>query len=156
MSQESSSQTDAAKSPLENLPQLAVQLIRAFLLALALQFLTALAAISLLMFFAVRYGRQIFEAFTKAVGIQPAQGILAVATIGFAVGAFEFKRRYLWWYAIIETAFGVVAVFTVSKGIHPASWSLVQLVSLAGCVYIIVRGLGNFAEARRRKTRKTA
>ena len=145
------SQTDAAKSPLENLPQLAIQAACMLLLALALRFLAALAVISVLMFFAVRDGRQIFYAFTRAVGVQPAQGVLAVATIGFAVGAFEFKRRHLWWYATIETAFGVVAVFTVSKGIHPASWSLVQLVSLAGCVYVIVRGLGNFAEARRRK-----
>lgn len=153
MSEESYKQTKQSKSALEELPETIIKATGTILRIVALYFLAVSLVISVLMFLVIRYGLQVFQAFVKAVGMQPAQGILAVGTIGFAFGVFEFKRKHLWWYAIVETAFGFVSVFTVSIRIHPASWSLVQLISLAGCVYIIVRGLGNFVEARRKRGR---
>jgi hypothetical protein len=68
-----------------------------------------------------------------------------VITAGFL--AYEFKRRSLFWYGVVEVIFGVVNSFAITLTMKTVNPELAQIGTLTGCAYVIVRGLSNAQQA---------
>jgi hypothetical protein len=65
----------------------------------------------------------------------------------FGFLAFLFKRRNQFWYGMIEACFGVTSAITLAFSVLPSDMHMPQWASLAGCVYVIARGMSNVSNA---------
>jgi hypothetical protein len=82
-----------------------------------------------------------------------AESLLFATTVGLGVLLFIFKRRALKWYVVCEISVGIATALYVSNTvIHPTlrdaeSAKLISVfLAWCGSLYVIVRGLENFAK----------
>ncbi len=90
----------------------------------------------------------LFPALISAVGVTNTEFIVAAAVIALGILAFEFKRRNQMMYGLFEIAFGVASAFAVIAKMKPEVTSVSDWTALAGCVYIVARGISNASDAR--------
>jgi len=88
-----------------------------------------------------------FERATHYLGLGFTQLLIAVVIIGLGIGAYRFKRRNKKWYGIVEVIIGVLSAVVVARSLAPNGLDLAKWSTLAGCSYVIARGLGNRKEA---------
>jgi hypothetical protein len=81
------------------------------------------------------------------LGLQVTQLLIAAIIITLGIGAFWFKLRNKKWYGIVEIIFGILSAAVVARGLGPNRLDLAKWSTLAGCAYIIARGLGNRDDA---------
>lgn len=84
---------------------------------------------------------------SSIVGVYGVQFIIAVVVIVSGFLAFSFKRKYRFWYGMVEIGFGISSAITLAFSATPSEMHLSQWSSFAGCVYVIARGRNNVNDA---------
>lgn len=86
----------------------------------------------------------------KRIGIQTTQYVIAAGVIGAGVAAHSFRKAHQLLYGMMEVVFAGMASIRVSLHLQPQQIILSQWVALVGCAYVVVRGLSNVSEARKK------
>ena len=92
-------------------------------------------------------GSVVFKWLVRTFGIHLAQFAIFCGVV--AVGAFAhwFKQKNQKWYGVVEVAFGAASAGSVSFRMMPGPL-FAQWATLAGCAYVIARGLNNISQAK--------
>jgi hypothetical protein len=92
-------------------------------------------------------GSRIFVWLTRMLGLYVVQVGIFFAVVSIGVFAHWFKNKNQKWYGWVEVLFGAASSISISFRITPGQSLFAQWVALAGCVYVIARGLNNIADA---------
>ncbi len=90
-----------------------------------------------------------FEWVMQVLGLQLTQLLIAAAITAVGIGAHKFKQANKKWYGTVEVVVGFVSAVVVAKSLGPNTLDLAKWSTLAGCAYVIARGLGNRADAKK-------
>ena len=93
---------------------------------------------------------------TRILGLHGIQITLLTSVIAIGWIAHKFKMRNQLWYGVVEIFFGIGSGASVSFSMSPGRAMFAQLVTLAGCAYVVARGFNNVTEARAKLAAKTA
>jgi len=93
-------------------------------------------------------GSAAFRWLVKTFGIHLAQTAIFLGVVVVGTFAHWFKKKNQKWYGVVEVVFGVASAGSISFRMMPGPL-FTQWATLAGCVYVIARGLNNVAEAKR-------
>jgi hypothetical protein len=83
------------------------------------------------------------------LGLGNTQLLIASVIIGLGFVAFWFKLWNKKWYGNVEIAVGILSAVVVARSLGPNRLDLAKWSTLAGCAYIIARGLGNRDDAKK-------
>jgi predicted membrane channel-forming protein YqfA (hemolysin III family) len=100
--------------------------------------------------------RTLFLFLTDTLGLKVAQIIVAIVVIGLGVAAHKFKRRNQRLYGVCEIIFGSTSAIGIASGLSSTGVLFSRWAALAGCVYVVARGLNNCTEAREKAMAKLA
>lgn len=82
------------------------------------------------------------------VGVYYAQLVVASIIVTIGIGASYFKRWNQLWYGLVEMGFGASYAFATALKADPSHLIQSQWTTLAGCAYIVARGLNNAMDAK--------
>jgi len=99
------------------------------------------------MMLAVERGLDILESLLR---IRAFYKWLASLVIVLGCGAWYFKKTCQGWYGFVEVLFAFVAALSIVRDMNEKSEYFAHGASLAGCVYIVSRGLSNIEKPLKR------
>jgi hypothetical protein len=85
-----------------------------------------------------------FEWAMRTIGPTLTQLFIAAAITGIGVGAYKFKGKNRKWYGRVEVIVGFLSALAVVRSLGPDKLDLAKWSTLAGCAYVIARGLDNY------------
>ena len=91
--------------------------------------------------------RRVFSWLITKLGLELTQFLIALTVTAIGVAAFSFKRKNKKWYGNVEVIVGILSAFFVARSMGPNKFDLAKWSTLAGCAYVIARGLGNRDDA---------
>jgi hypothetical protein len=91
----------------------------------------------------------LFERVLNYLGLELTQFAIAVLIIGLGFAASWYKRKNKKWYGNIEIFVGMSSALVVARSLGPNAFDLAKWSTLAGCSYVIARGLGDHKEGMR-------
>lgn len=98
------------------------------------------------------YGiRSIFSFLIRALGLQIAQLVVAATVVFLGIAAHRFKKWNQQLYGIGEIIFGGTSAIGVASGLSSSQVLFSRWAALAGCAYVVARGLNNVSEASAKK-----
>jgi hypothetical protein len=95
-----------------------------------------------------------FEWVVHKVGLELTQLLVAAAITGIGVSAYWFKVKTKKWYGRVEVIVGFLSAVFVAGSLGPNKLDLAKWSTLAGCAYVIARGLGNYYDAKKEEIEK--
>jgi hypothetical protein len=101
-----------------------------------------------LMVLSTGYLGRLFTGLVHRLGLQLAQIVVCIGIVGIGVGAHFFKKKYQFWYGVVEVCFAVATAINIAGRLSPGQQLLSQWTALAGCAYVVARGLNNIAESK--------
>jgi hypothetical protein len=96
----------------------------------------------------VGMGSVAFRWLAKTFGIHLAQFAIFAGVVAVGTFAHWFKKKNQKWYGVVEVAFGTASAGSISFRMMPGPL-FAQWATLAGCAYVITRGLNNISDAKR-------
>jgi hypothetical protein len=107
-----------------------------------------IAALSVGMTFLEKYHPDLFASLERGIGSYASRILVSVVVILLGVGAYYFKRYSQLWYGSVEVIVGAASGISIAIGLRPNESMFSRWAALAGCVYVIARGLNNISDAR--------
>jgi len=95
-------------------------------------------------------GSLVFRWLARIFGIHVAQSAIFLVVIIVGTFAHWFKKKNQKWYGLVEVVFGAASAGSISFRMTPGPPLFTQWATLAGCAYVIARGLNNVSEAKRK------
>lgn len=93
-----------------------------------------------------------YASLERVIGVYASRIVVSIAVIALGIGAHYFKRYSQLWYGAVEVIIGAASGISIAVGLRPNESMFSRWAALAGCVYVIARGLNNISDARRIRT----
>jgi hypothetical protein len=95
--------------------------------------------------------RPLYPLMVQRLGLRPAQLVIASAVVAAGMCAYWFKRLNQRWYGIVEVLFGSISAISIASGLDPGQALFSRWAALAGCAYVVARGLNNYFESEKER-----
>jgi hypothetical protein len=94
-----------------------------------------------------------FEFLIRTFGLHQAQAIVGVLVISAGFAAHRLKRNHQQLYGFVEVCFGATSAISIAAGMSPGQALFSRWTALAGCTYVVARGLNNMSDASKQTAR---